>query len=145
VLKYRIEFKSSRLSIFFKLLIYAIFIFSVLSWQSDSIPYQFLLQMLGLSFIFVCLSKTYNSNQKQPIVIFSQAGEWLEVNEVQQVEWRMTNKSRVSNFLLFIHLISPLNPSHSKWRLVYVDQVTKRDFRRLCRAVIHQQQSNVAS
>jgi hypothetical protein len=127
----------------FQLLIYVVLVLSVLSWQSESIPYQFLLQILVLSIITFCVFKAvfYSKHQKQTPVILSQGGEWLETNIDGQVAWRITDKSRVSGLLIFIHLISPLNIHHSKWCLVYIDQVTKRDFRRLCRAVIYQQQT----
>jgi hypothetical protein len=117
---------------------------SVLNWQSESIQYQFLLEILFLSVIIFCFFKSvfYRKKQKVDPVIFSQGGEWLETNIDGQIDWRMTDKSKVSSFLLFIHLISPLNPRHSKWCLIYKDQVTKRDFRRLCRAVIYQQQTS---
>ena len=126
-----------------KLLLYVILILSVLNWQSESIQYQFLLQILTLLVISFCFFKTifYSRHQKVTPVIFSQGGEWLEINIDEQIAWRITDKSRVSGFLIFIHLISPLNPRYSKWCLIYKDQVTKRDFRRLCRAVIYQQQA----
>ena len=126
-----------------KLLVYVILIFSVLNWQSESIQYQFLLKILTMLVITFCFLKNifYCRHQKLTLVIFSQGGEWLEVNIDEQIGWRMTNKSRISSFLIFIHLISPLNPRHSKWCLIYKDQVNKRDFRRLCRAVIYQQQA----
>ncbi|MFT5298960.1 MAG: hypothetical protein ACJAXM_000456 [Arenicella sp.] len=120
-----------------------ILVLSVFSWQSESIPYQFLLQILVLSIISFYVFKAVfcSKHQKQTPIIFSQGGEWLETSIDGQVAWRITDKSRVSGLLLFIHLISPLNIHHSKWCLVYIDQVTKRDFRRLCRAVIYQQQT----
>jgi hypothetical protein len=129
--------------VIFKLLVYLILMLSILNWQSDSIQYQFLLQILTLSVITFCFLKTvfYYKHQKLNPVTFSQWGEWLEVNMDGQTGWRITDKSRVSGFLIFIHLISPLNPRDSKWCLIYRDQVTKRDFRRLCRAVIYQHQA----
>jgi hypothetical protein len=100
-----------------------------------------MLTILGIILFF--LKTIFNSRKKkQPPVIFSQGGEWLEVFEDEQLGWRITAKSRVSSFLIFIHLISSLNSRHSKWCLIYKDQVTKRDFRRLCRAVIYQQHTS---
>nr|WP_297819540.1 protein YgfX [uncultured Paraglaciecola sp.] len=66
----------------------------------------------------------------------------MEVFEDEQLGWRITAKSRVSSFLIFIHLISSLNSRYSKWCFIYKDQVIKRDFRRLCRAVIYQQHTS---
>ena len=100
--------------------------------------------MLTILVILSVFLKTvfFYKQQKQPPVIFNQSGEWLEVLIDGQVGWRITDKSRVSSFLIFIHLISPLNTRRSKWCLIYKDQVTKKDFRRLCRAVIYQQQTS---
>ena len=144
MLKYRVEFKSSRILVTFTLLVYVILILSVLNWQSDSIQCQFLFQMLTILGIILFFLKTiFNSRKKkQPPVIFSQGGEWLEVFEDEQLGWRITAKSRVSSFLIFIHLISSLNSRYSKWCFIYKDQVIKRDFRRLCRAVIYQQHTS---
>lgn len=144
MLKYRVEFKSSRKLVTLRLLVYVILILSVLNWQSESIQYQFLFQILTILGILLFFLKTiFNSRKKkQPPVIFSQGGEWLEVFEDEQLGWRITDKSRVSSFLIFIHLISPLNVRRSKWCLIYNDQVTKKDFRRLCRAVFYQQQTS---
>jgi hypothetical protein len=143
VSKFRIEFKSSRLQVFFQLLAYAILVLSVLIWQSESIQYQYLLQasVLLLTTFFVIRSILYNWQEIQEPVILSDHGEWLETDITGQVSWKITDKSRVSSLLLFIHLISPVNARRFKWCLIYRDQLTEQDFRRLCRAVIYQQQT----
>lgn len=140
--KYRIEFKPSRLQVFFQLLAYAILVLSVLIWQSESIQYQYLLQasVLLLTTFFVIRTILDNWQKIQEPVIFSEHGEWLETDIIGQVSWKITDKSRVSSLLLFIHLISPVNARRCKWCLIYRDQLTEQDFRRLCRAVIYQQQ-----
>jgi hypothetical protein len=145
VLKYKVEFKSSRLLVFFQLLTYLILVLSVLNWQHDIVQYQFFLQIVIMLIItfFVFRAILHGWHQTQASVILSQSGEWLEINIDRQVAWRITNKSRISSVLLFIRLVSPLNARHSKWCLIYKDQVSERDFRRLCRTVIHQQQSAV--
>jgi hypothetical protein len=143
VLKYKVEFKSSRLLVFFQLLTYLILVLSVLNWQHDIVQYQFFLQVVIILIItfFVLKAILHGWHQTQASVILSQNGGWLEINIDRQVAWRMTNKSRISSILLFIHLVSPLNARHSKRCLIYKDQVSERDFRRLCRTVIYQQQS----
>jgi hypothetical protein len=143
VSKYRIDFKSSKLLVIFQLVIYVVLVLSVLSWQSDISQYHFFLQLLVA--VIVCIiaiiATIHGKRQTQSPVIFSQSGEWVETNIHDQIGWKITNRSRVSNFLLFIHLTSPLNAHDSKWCLVYKDQVSKRDYRRLCRAVIYQHQN----
>jgi hypothetical protein len=127
----------------FQLLTYGVLVLSVLNWQQDIIQYQFLLELLIVSIIsfFVFKAVLHSRRQMQPPVILSLRGEWLETNIDGQIGWKITSKSRVSSLLLFVHLISAVNAGRSKWCLIYKDQVTERDFRRLCCAVIYQQQS----
>ena len=82
-----------------------------------------------------------SSHETHSPVIFSERGEWMETNIDGQVSWKITDKSRVSSFLIFVHLISPVNYRNSKWCLVFKDQVSEQDYRRICRAVIYQQQT----
>ena len=142
MLKYRVEFKPSRLLVILQLFTYVVLVLSVLSWQYDIMAYQFFFQALVMCIMsfFFFRSALYSGRQLLSSIILSQSGEWLETNKENQVVWKITNKSRCSSLLLFIHLISPLNVRHSKWCLIYKDQVNERDFRRLCRAVIYQQQ-----
>ena len=145
--KYRVEFKQSRLRLFLQLLSGMVLVFSVFNWQSEIIPYQLLLQVFVASIIsfFVFKALLLKLTHKQASVIFSKHGQWLESNAQGQVAWKISDKSRVSTLVLFIHLICSNNSRQSKWCLVYSDQVTERDFRRLCRAVIYQQQSGEKS
>ena len=118
-------------------------VLSVISWQIEVMQYQFLLQALVVSIItyFFFRAVINGRHQTQAPVIVSQSGDWVETNTGEQTSWKITDKSRVSSLLLFIHLISPVNVRLSKWCLIYKDQVTEQDFRRLCRAVIYQQQT----
>ena len=118
-------------------------VLSVISWQIEVMQYQFLLQALVVSIItyFFFRAVINGRHQAQTPVIVSQSGDWVETNTGEQTSWKITDKSRVSSLLLFIHLISPVNVRLSKWCLIYKDQVTEQDFRRLCRAVIYQQQT----
>jgi len=144
VSKYRVEFKSSVLLLIFQLTTYGVLVLSVLNWQSDINQYQFLLQMLILfvTTFFVFRNILHTRRQTQQPIILSSSGEWLETNIDGQISWKITHKSRVSSLLLFVHLISPVNARHSKWCLIYKDQVNERDFRRLCCAIIYQQQTS---
>jgi len=144
VSKYRVEFKSSKLLLILQLLTYGVLIVSVLNWQSEIVQYQFLLGTLIVSIItfFVFKAVIQSRRETQPPVILSLGGEWLETDIEGQTGWKITDKSRISSLLLFIHLVSPVNARHSKWCLIYKDQVTERDFRRLCCAVIYQQQNS---
>tara|TARA_R110002153_G_scaffold53487_1_gene149111 strand:+ start:2233 stop:2679 length:447 start_codon:yes stop_codon:yes gene_type:complete len=143
VSKYRVEFKSSKLWLILQLLIYGLLVLSVLNWQSEIIQYQFFLEILIVCIISIFIFRAVLHNRRQTLspIILSLQGEWLETNINEQISWKITSRSRVSSLVLFIHLISPINARHSKWCLIYRDQVTERDFRRLCCAVIYQQQT----
>ena len=127
-----------------QLLTYGIMVLSVFIWQPEIIQYQFVLEILAVSIITIVFFRSFfkSRGQTYPPVIFSIKGEWLETNVNGQIGWVITDKSRVSSLLLFIHLMSPINSNQSKWCLIYKDQVTERDFRRLCCAVIYQQQTS---
>jgi hypothetical protein len=117
------------------------FVLSVVSWQIEVMQYQFLLQALVVSLITFLIFRAILNARHHTLtpVIVSLSGDWLETNTGAQISWKITDKSRVSSLLLFIHLISPVNARLSKWCLIYKDQVTERDFRHLCRTVIYQQ------
>ena len=135
--------KRSRLLVVFQLLTYGVLVSSVLNWQIEIFQFQHLLQALVLCCVsFFILRVVYDCCcQTHALVIFSSHGEWLESNINEQTDWKMTDKSRVTSLLLFIHLISSAEGRLSKWSLIYRDQVTEQDFRRLCCAVIYQQQN----
>ena len=140
--KYRVEFKKSRLLVIYQLLSCAFLVFTVLNWQPEIFKYEFLLQVLiafitSIYFFKMLLLEGYKT--RYPIV-FSDRGEWIETNLDGQVSWKITGESRVSSFLIFVHLSSVINYCNSKWCLVYKDQVNEQDYRRLCRAIIYQQQ-----
>lgn len=141
--KYRVEFKKSKLKLLIQLLTYGGLVVSILIWQPAVIPYQVVLEILIVICITFLIFTTVFRNRRQIYspVTFSPKGEWLETNIDGHISWKMTEKSRLTSFLLFIHLVSPINPKRSKWCLVYKDQVTERDFRRLCCAVTYQQQN----
>jgi hypothetical protein len=115
----------------------------MLNWQPDIFKYGFLLQILIISITIIYFLKMLllSSHETHNSVILSERGEWMETNIDGQVSWKITDKSRVSIFLVFVHLISPVNNHNSKWCLVFKDQVSEQDYRRICRAVIYQQRS----
>lgn len=117
-------------------------ILSVFHWQPDIVQFQVFLEILCVSIITIYAFKTVVLSRRQlhPTVTFSIDGEWMESNVDAQTGWVITDKSRVSSLLLFIHLTNPVSSSHSKWRLIYKDQVNERDYRRLCCAVNYQLQ-----
>lgn len=140
--KFRLEFAPSRLAVLFQVITYLILLMSVFFWQSNIFPYQLLLQAtLACIIVHLGITKTLAEMMRvQSPVICSIDGQWLEMTRGAQVGWKITSRSRISSLLLFIHLVSPINAKHQKWCLIFRDQLSERDFRRLCRAVIFQQQ-----
>lgn len=143
MLKYRVEFKKSRLLVMCQLMSCACLISTVLAWQPEVFKYSFLLQALFIFIVIVYFFKVilFRSYGNHVPVIFSECGEWMETDLDKQISWKVTDKSRASGFLIFIHLSSAANHCHSKWCLVYKDQVSEKDYRRICRAVMYQQQA----
>ncbi len=141
--KYRVEFKTSRFLVMIQLLSVAILILTVVCWQPEIFKFEFLLQFLFVCLILISFFRTLllDYHRTHNPVIFSERGEWTETNIDGQISWKITDKSRVSIFLVFVHLISPVNNHNSKWCLVFKDQVSEQDYRRICRAVIYQQRS----
>ncbi len=141
--KYRVELHSSRILLFVQLGLYVIFLFSIFSWQPDVLPSQLLVQLslaFGISlFMFYRISRAYQ--QPQPIIIFSEKGDWLECNNDQQLSYRLSQQSRVTSVVLFVHLVPPLAKTQAKRRLIFKDQLSEQDYRRMCRAIFYQQQS----
>jgi hypothetical protein len=118
-------------------------VLSVLVWQPESLPWQWLFQSL---LIIGIVLHVYNlvipaGNAKKSIVVFSEQGSWIEISHEQQVQWHISAKSRLISFLLFIHLSSAVNPATSKWYLIFKDQLSTADFRRLCRVILFKQQT----
>ena len=124
-----------------------ILLLSVFTWQSQIMQYQLLIQLIVVFIISFYVFKASLISRRQTLspVILSINGEWLETDVEGQVAWNITDKSRVSALLLFIHLVVSNNIHQSKWCLVYKDQVSERDFRRLCRAIIYQQHTGTKS
>jgi hypothetical protein len=127
---------------------------SVWAWQPEVLPFQWAIQSLfSLLLIYFGYVKfvEYKKRISSPIT-FTEQGQWLELiavtglgvsnecGEEAQTSWLISHKSRITSLFLFVHVISALNPNRSKWITIYKDQVSEQNYRRLCRAVIFQQQ-----
>lgn len=141
--KYRVEFTSSVLAKVTLCTLYGLLLVSVCLWQPNTFTGQLVLQVilcLVLAGVFYRHFTQY-CQRKIPPVTFDQQGLWTELEQGQGSSWRLTSQSRLSGLLIFIHLVSALNAKRSKRLLLFKDQMTEQDYRRLCRAVIYQQQS----
>ena len=122
-------------------LCWALVLISVFQWQANSIPYQSVYQAI-LSLLLVGLAyknlKTEAAAEKV-VIAFSTQGQWDYLE--QQSQWQLTARSRVSDWLLWVNLQSILDSKQTHWRLIFKDQCTEQDYRRLCRAIYFQQQA----
>lgn len=152
--KYRVELKKSRIE---KVLLYITFLIlslSVWTWQPEVLPFQWAIQSLFSVLLIYFGYAKFVDNKKHisPSITFTEQGQWLELigrtelgglkecGEEAQTSWLISHKSRITSLFLFVHVISALNPNRSKWVTIYKDQVSEHNYRRLCRAVIFQQQ-----
>ncbi|KXI28684.1 protein YgfX [Paraglaciecola hydrolytica] len=123
--------------------LWALILFSLFHWQRDIFPYQPLLQFFLAALAVVLAFRTLQRAAKtQPFVVaFNQQGQWSYLDKNNQVQWQMTDKSRLTDWLLWVQLVSPLDPRQRHWLLVFKDQLNQEDYRSLCRAILYQQQS----
>jgi hypothetical protein len=144
VSKYRIEIKPSKYHGYFILVFYAFCAGSVGLWQPRENLWQLLLQALLVIALMGGIYynwRQYYRNNILRIVMLSDTGEWLYLDDDNQSYWQMTRQCRISNLLLWINLSPKLtSPSVSGcWLWIFRDQVTEQDYRRLCRIIIRQQ------
>jgi hypothetical protein len=143
VSKYRIELVPSKYKVTIQLLFWAVVLLSPFHWQSQIVPFQWLLQTLfSIVILWLALLNLREHVKSQPLTVdLSSDGEWHELSLVGQYHWRISHKSRISPWFLWIHLVSPINHLQTRWQVVYKDQVSELDYRRICRAILLQQQS----
>lgn len=125
------------------MLFWATVLVSVFCWQQDVVPYQMIVQILLVLIILWLAYKnfvkqTYTTNYS---ISLSQNTDWEYHSAVELSSWRVTEKSRITHFLLWIHLSSTLIPAKTQWVIIFRDQVSEENFRLLCRAVLFQQQT----
>jgi hypothetical protein len=144
VSKYRIEIKPSKYQGYFILSFYALCAVSVILWQPSGPPWQWLLQA---SLIIVLVVGAYYAwmqfrhNMKLRIVMLSDVGEWLYLDDENQAYWQMTHHCRITSLLLWVNLLPKLASSGRAdcWLWIFRDQVSEQDYRRLCRIIVRQQ------
>lgn len=142
--KYRIEIKPSKYHGYFILVFYAFCAGSVGLWQPKESVWQLLLQAL----LVIALMggayynwTQYHRHNRLRIVMLSDVGEWLYLDDDKQSYWQMTRYCRISTLLLWVNLSPKLSsPTDSgDWLWIFRDQVSEQDYRRLCRIIIRQQ------
>lgn len=123
--------------------LWALVLFSVFHWQADIFPYQQFLQVIIAVIILLLAYKTISGMAKaKPVVItFNQQGQLDYLLGETSDQWQLTDKSRLTDWLLWLHLVSAIDPRQRHWLLIFKDQVSAQDYRRLCRAILYQQQT----
>ena len=141
--KYRVEVVPSRLKIILLVTLWGLVLLSVFHWQADIFPYQQLLQTcFALITLLLAYRNLQNAAKSLPFSIsFSQQGEWNYLDKEMQFQWQITEKSKLSSWLVWLQLRSPVDPNQGHWLVIFKDQVSEADYRRLCRAILYQQQT----
>jgi endonuclease/exonuclease/phosphatase (EEP) superfamily protein YafD len=123
--------------------LWALVLLSVFHWQADIFYYQQFLQVIIAVIILLLAYKTISGMAKaKPVVItFNQQGQLNYLVGETSEQWQLTDKSRLTDWLLWLQLVSALDPRQRHWLLIFKDQVSAQDYRRLCRAILYQQQT----
>lgn len=139
--KYRIEVVPSRYKVAIQLLFWGVILISPFHWQSNIVPFQWGIHVLFSLLIVGLAIKNLREHARLQVILvgLSSEGEWEYLNGESQTHWRISAKSRVSQWFLWIHLVSSVNPQKSHWYVIFKDQVSESDYRRLCRAILLQQ------
>jgi hypothetical protein len=131
------------------LALWALFFISLWLWKTPIFAYQWLVQTVLSVVIFIAALRHIRHEMAQAEVsaTFSPQGEWdyhaAEAEDKLAGQWRISAKSRVTEWLIWLHLRSVIDPKQSHWCMVFYDQLSPADYRRLCRAVLFVQQEHV--
>lgn len=112
---------------------------AIFSWQAGVIPaqgrWQIALSAL-LLLVAVWLSRSLYQGQSTQVVQVSEQGDWQQLLVVDAQAMRITPASRVTGGLLWLALQPVLGSRGKKqWQLIFRDQVSEQDYRRLCRII----------
>ena len=129
------------------LVTYAGLMGSVWIWQANVFDWQWVWQGAISILLLIYFYKHFRGylDAQLPVVTFTEQGQWSEMDVQHQghvSNWLLNKQSKITGYVLFLHLVSALNPRRSKWMFLYKDQVSEQDYRRICRAVIFQHQQS---
>ena len=140
--KYRIEFKASRQRYYYLVAFYSLLFVSVFSWQADIIIYQVWLQLFSATLVVmaavVAIKHTDKSNRAF-VALVSQQGDWTYLSQQDNTSWKLSQRSRLTSWILWIHISEKIGVGESRWHWIFRDQVSEQDYRRLCRCILYQQ------
>lgn len=114
-----------------------------MAWPTDPISFPVTQGVICLLIpILLLISWKFNlHNTVKAAVSVDIDGNWLWLNDDRNTEfhshWAISNKSRMTSWLLFIHLKPQLdNRSKGKWIWLSCFELTQRDYRRLCQIIL---------
>lgn len=140
--KYRVEFKSSRQRYYYIVAFYCLLFVSIFSWQADVIIYQFWLQLFFAILVLTGAAMALHNKGKYTqafVALVTQQGDWTYLSQQDDTSWQFTQRSRLTPWILWIHISSKIGGSESRWHWIFRDQVSEQDYRRLCRCILYQQ------
>lgn len=142
--KYRIDIQPSRFKVGLYGVFWAVLLISIFSWQAEVLFYQLPLQILLAAILTILAIRYYihSKNEQAKSITLSELSEWEYHSSSDMAAWRISAKSRVTPYLIWIHLRSASHPMHAKWEVIFKDQVSDDNYRRLCRAVYFRLQHN---
>jgi hypothetical protein len=142
VLKYRIEFTPSRKRYIYLLVLYGLLVLSLFSWQQDTFVYQLWVQVFSALVLMLLALRAFGEAHRDNrlfVVVITEQGEWLYVEHAEQSSWQISERSRISSEVLWLHIEPKIAGSKARWLWVFNDQVSEQDYRRLCRCILYQQ------
>ena len=73
------------------------------------------------------------------VALVSQQGDWTYLSQQDNTSWQFSQRSRLTGWVLWIHISSKIGVGQSRWHWIFRDQVSEQDYRRLCRCILYQQ------
>lgn len=119
---------------------YIALMMSIFTWQQHAFVHQ-----LHVQLILTCLlgvlgwREVFKPQPSSPgIISVCERGSWLQLQPESSLSWQIDRRSLVSSWFVWLRLMPSFSPAKSKWKVVFRDQVSKRDYRRLCRIALRQ-------
>jgi uncharacterized membrane protein YeiB len=148
VSKYRIEFKASRQRYYFLVAFYCLLLISVFSWQANIVVYQVWIQLFSAILVVMAAVVAFKNTDKYNqafVALVSQQGDWTYLSQQNNTSWQLSQRSRLTSWILWIHISAKIGVGQSRWHWIFKDQVSERDYRRLCRCILYQQHKTHSS
>lgn len=138
VSKYRIETHYSVFRQRAVLAVHVLILLSVWLWQPDSFSYQQAVQWSLSLLCAVSLTRWLSRTPAERIFTVSEEGDW-QWGLPGQTERLLAPQSRVTAWVLLICLQDKLSGSVAERLMLFRDQLSEQNYRRLCRIILRRQ------